>query len=932
MPEPFPYKIRSIPMTGRLIEALDPVSVGENFRELKNLRPTAANKRSVAGMTKVTSTPLSFADQSGRAAKIRSAIHFVKEEPYESHIVVEAYNYAENSLRLYTLEGDVPDPDDFGDVLYSIAEPWEAATVIAKGTVIFPTTHNGRYYECAKAGTTHATTEPTWPTTPLATIIDNTIVWVCREGTLHGTFSVTTGSTLIYANAHIILTWPGEEHCAGAVINASQAAFPMPQMDDMFDFTNHLQNTFIDDENIAVLTGLDVHVVGNVSHYDADVYIGSPYKIDGAKFYIRNPVGYTSTTTYCETAYWKSGGMQSVENTDDTKVDTHTLAQTGSIIFIGDTTAAVEPTLIFGRMLYWYRFRFHNVPASGANRPILYFVTVHAPIQMLTNIWDGTPTPLLAAWKNPSVENYIDNTLAIAETDGLRQRTGDGWVNNPDLTMKLSGFATNDYVLLGSFVRLAGFQTTMPKEARNKRAAIIRVDYFNGSEWVALTDIRDGTSNTGRSFWQSGTVTWTPPAATNEFKTCVNNDMELYYYRLHWSASLSASGVLVDKIVGVPHPVMLTGHTRAFVAQDRLFLVKDNRLECSPVSRPTVMNGSEHAEFAMGDESDITGGCHLFTIQGSEYYSPILVFKKTATYLLTGSGPSWQRHELSRYDGLAAPDTLCVVNLPISIPGMGTTIAVGQGTTGVFICDGRPPRIVSKDIEQYFDPLHADYIQPDMIDKSVGFMDYERLEYHWLFMIGVGHTYKEMVLNLHTMEWYEIVRGNNPLRSGFPVTDTHRKDYVYGICEDGHVKRLEHGTDFDGDPIACTMWPGDVSLAGDPTIETRVEQVQILCIAKTITEENLTYDHYLDTNYTAMDRDITLAPQADGKRVVNMIAKVKSPYAVFHSGKVVFSCDDEAIAFEPLAMMYHYEVEHQRVKPNQGDTPSGRAWLYSEGD
>ena len=66
-----------------------------------------------------------------------------------------------------------------------------------------------------------------------------------------------------------------------------------------------------------------------------------------------------------------------------------------------------------------------------------------------------------------------------------------------------------------------------------------------------------------------------------------------------------------------------------------------------------------------------------------------------------------------------------------------------------------------------------------------------------------------------------------------------------------------------------------------------------------------------------MDRDITLAPRADGKRVANMIAKVKSPYAVFHSGKASFSCDDEDIAFEPLLWMYHYEIEHQRVKPNQ---------------
>ena len=247
----------------------------------------------------------------------------------------------------------------------------------------------------------------------------------------------------------------------------------MPDMDDMFDFTDHLQNTFTDDRNIAI-SPASRSVIGHVSHYDADVYIGSPYEINGAKFYVQNPVGYTSATQHCETAYWdKRGNAGRFENTDDTKTDTNTLTKTGSVTFSSDTTALVQPALIFGRMLYWYRFRFNNVPTSGTNRPVLYFVTIHAPMQPFTNIWDGTPTPLFAAWKKPSVEKYIDNTTSgiAGNVDGLRQRTGDGWVNNPDLTMKLSGFATNDYVLLGSFVRLAGFQTTMPKDDRNKKSS-----------------------------------------------------------------------------------------------------------------------------------------------------------------------------------------------------------------------------------------------------------------------------------------------------------------------------------------------------------------------------------------------------------------------------------------------------------------------------
>ena len=110
------------------------------------------------------------------------------------------------------LTATFPDTDTFGDMLYSVAESWEAATVIAKGTIVFPTTYNGYHYECVKAGTTHGTTEPTWPTTPLATIVDNSVVWVCRDGSLHGAFSVTTDGSLVYANSAKILIWPGTEH------------------------------------------------------------------------------------------------------------------------------------------------------------------------------------------------------------------------------------------------------------------------------------------------------------------------------------------------------------------------------------------------------------------------------------------------------------------------------------------------------------------------------------------------------------------------------------------------------------------------------------------------------------------------------------------------------------------------------------------------
>ena len=59
---------------------------------------------------------------------------------------------------------------------------WAADTVKALGDVVNPTVANGFSYRCtARAGDfkTHATTEPTWPTTLGATVADDAVTWTC---------------------------------------------------------------------------------------------------------------------------------------------------------------------------------------------------------------------------------------------------------------------------------------------------------------------------------------------------------------------------------------------------------------------------------------------------------------------------------------------------------------------------------------------------------------------------------------------------------------------------------------------------------------------------------------------------------------------------------------------------------------------------------
>lgn len=57
------------------------------------------------------------------------------------------------------------------------APKWVAATVYRLGQIVRPTTLNSRAYRCIVAGTSHASTQPTWPTTAGGEITDGTCRW-----------------------------------------------------------------------------------------------------------------------------------------------------------------------------------------------------------------------------------------------------------------------------------------------------------------------------------------------------------------------------------------------------------------------------------------------------------------------------------------------------------------------------------------------------------------------------------------------------------------------------------------------------------------------------------------------------------------------------------------------------------------------------------
>ena len=82
---------------------------------------------------------------------------------------------------------------------------WIAATAYVAGYLVEPTTPNTFKYRCTTAGTSHAMTEPTWPTAAIGdTVADGTVVW-----TLVGKRHEVNEVTLALTEAELDTNTPG---------------------------------------------------------------------------------------------------------------------------------------------------------------------------------------------------------------------------------------------------------------------------------------------------------------------------------------------------------------------------------------------------------------------------------------------------------------------------------------------------------------------------------------------------------------------------------------------------------------------------------------------------------------------------------------------------------------------------------------------------
>jgi hypothetical protein len=114
-----PSKSKEIAFNGKLRTNVDGASIGPNdFQVLQNLRYTDTNVKGVQGHTKINTTVLAY-------TAIRNGIHFRKDQPVESHVVVEADGYC------YDNTTSVPGAGDFGAALNTVAGTYTGRFAVA---------------------------------------------------------------------------------------------------------------------------------------------------------------------------------------------------------------------------------------------------------------------------------------------------------------------------------------------------------------------------------------------------------------------------------------------------------------------------------------------------------------------------------------------------------------------------------------------------------------------------------------------------------------------------------------------------------------------------------------------------------------------------------------------------------------------------------
>ncbi|MCK4328794.1 hypothetical protein KAX02_03020 [candidate division WOR-3 bacterium] len=498
-----------VPLDGKLITWDDPSKIGANFQALTNLRYTKTHPKGVGGMTKITSNKIN-----STYYKVRSGIHYTKNQPSESHVLIEAFNTAEDASRILQNTTAIPNAGNFS------------------GTSLY---------------------------TP--------------SGSIAGRWALAPDGDVAYCNGEEVCLWGGNEREIAGFINYD------PDSSLSYDYTQQVRNTLTDAKNKAVLHSTSAGIDSNVMlllHLDNNVTDSSPtpahtitntnvtFTGTGAVFGTHRAVFTTNAklTVPDNADFDFSGGTFTIDlhcELDDLDSDysiyyQNTTNDDDSFNVMVDTNGAV---LVRIKDTGIKQFT-GAVDFTTANGVIAAGTDYHIEIVEIEDSWGIFVDGILKAYLYDAARgaNYTGlvqigyDTTTYLEGKIDEYRVSDSARHTTNFEIPTEAYSTNTtkvYLYIGSLRPLDGIKFYIG--TANTSTSSMTLFYWNGSIWVSVSSLSDGTAVSGKSLAQTESVTFTSTASNAKIKYI--DGVMIYWYKMVISA-VSANTSIYYSTVSAP--------------------------------------------------------------------------------------------------------------------------------------------------------------------------------------------------------------------------------------------------------------------------------------------------------------------------------------------------------------------------------------------
>lgn len=280
---------------------------------------------------------------------------------------------------------------------------------------------------------------------------------------------------------------------------------------------------------------------------------------------------------------------------------------------------------------------------------------------------------------------------------------------------------------------------------------------------------------------------------------------------------------------------------------------------------------------------------------------------------------NWNVVDLSNKVGCAAPNTMKTSSIGLEVESVQPRhVAIWLHSSGVYAYDSQTINIISDDIADIFDQGHPNAadnaINLTYIANSTGEFMVVNGEHYYHLCIPVGSTTvvlnKELVYDLKRRKWFPIDRGTGKyLQALSGVKSATGNAYAYGAIDTGYVERLWNGDDFDGEGIVSEYQTGDIAISRNNFMtESRISKVVQPCVAKSVSPDKIQCTHYADGATSGYEFELSHETLNTRVAIPSKDFGSNGKRAVFHSIKASITTDAETIGFEPLFLGIKYRM------------------------